>query len=648
MATQFERLFTPIQLRHKTIKNRIVLPCHSNRFPFFPDETDGSQYIEYERARAKGGCGLMIVGPNHVHKASTGVSDVVPPTPEILAPKVRRLADAIHEHGAVAIMQLYHRGNSYESTENNHALWGFSPCPSKDTRHEVCHEMDEGEIQEIIEGYVQFAVLAKENGLDGVEYHCAHAALPYQSYTPYYNQRTDRWGEQMAFVTECLKRIRAAVGYDFIVGTRIPSDDFQPGGMDNEAMKKVAQAMEATGLLDYINTTEGSQGSHYAWIIGSMYVRPGAWVPLTSGIKQVVKSLPVIATGRINDPSLAESVLADGHADMVGMCRALIADPELPNKARQGRVDDIRLCIACNQGCADKLFSRMQLSCLQNAAVGKEAEIGTIQPAQKKKKVVVIGGGPGGMEAARVAALRGHDVILYEKENQLGGQVNTLVKAPDRDEFGQATRYLATQINKLGVKVKLVTEATVDKVKQDKPDAVIVATGSTPCISALPGSTQENVVTPSQVLDEEVSVGERVLVYDTTGLQEAITVADFLADRGKKVEIVTPFPTIGQHLGPTHVPLIWPRLLGKGIIFTVFTALKKIDGRSVTVSHVYTEDERSIDTDTVVMCTGYRAQDKLYRALKGQFKEVYAVGDCNSPRRVIDAIHEAYNTTFKI
>ena len=253
------------------------------------------------------------------------------------------------------------------------------------------------------------------------------------------------------------------------------------------------------------------------------------------------------------------------------------------------------------------------------------------------------------MEAARVAVLRGHDVTLYEKEAQLGGQVNTLSKAPSREEFGQVTRYLTTQLDKLGVKVRLGIEATVDTVKQEKPDTVIVATGSKPYILPVPGSEQDNVYNVSQVLDGKATVGERVVIYDDTGLQEGCTVADFLAEQGKRVEIITPFPTVGANVGFSLQPLIWPRLRKKGIVFTTTTALKKISGRTLTVSDVFTEEERTIDgIDTVVMSTGYRANDSLYHALRGEITELYGVGDCLAPRRALDAIHEGYNTSFNI
>jgi NADPH-dependent 2,4-dienoyl-CoA reductase/sulfur reductase-like enzyme len=385
-----------------------------------------------------------------------------------------------------------------------------------------------------------------------------------------------------------------------------------------------------------------------------MYLPAGSIsIPLASGIKQVVKSIPVVTTSRINDPAMAEKAIAEGHTDMVGLVRGQIADPEFGNKAREGRVEDIRLCIACNQGCWE---SETEPTCLQNAAVFKEStEYATIKPAAVKKKVLVIGAGPAGMEAARVAALRGHDVRIYEKGDRVGGQLNVLSRAPGREEFNQVTRYLETQLKKLGVDVKLNTEATLETISQENPDTVIVATGAIPYILPVTGSDQDNVVSASQVLSGEVEVGEKVIIYECTGYQEGPTVADFLAEKGKQVELLTHFPSIGQHWGlkslgnGTHYPIIWGRLKRNGVVVTPMTTISSISGKTVTVADTVTNEERTIDdVDTVVMATGYRSDNRLYKALKGKIKELYAIGDCKLPQRALDAIREGYMTAFNV
>jgi thioredoxin reductase len=458
----------------------------------------------------------------------------------------------------------------------------------------------------------------------------------------------------MHFSREILASIRSATGKDFIISIRISAEDLSENGMRIDDTVTVARALSDTGNVDLLGVSLGCEGPSNAFTIGSMYIPAGSIsIPLTSRIKQVAGVVPVVATGRINTPQMADDAIAGGHTDMVGLVRGQIADPEFANKAREGRVEDIRLCIGCNQGCWE---SEAEATCLQNAVVNKESTVyAVIRPAPVKKNVIVIGAGPGGMEAARVAALKGHRVTVYEKQSRPGGQINTLCKAPGRAEFGQATRYLETQLKKLNVEVRLDFEATPDIIIGENPDVVIIATGSVPFVLPVPGSGQKNVVDPSQILDGKVDAGKKVLIYESTGMQEGPTVADYLAEKGRSVEILTHFPTICAHWGMkslangTHIPVIWERLKKNNVTVTPYTGIKEISGKEVTVADVITGEERIIkDVDTVVLATGYRSENKLYKALKGRIQEVYAIGDCKLPRRSLDAIHEGYMTAFSI
>jgi 2,4-dienoyl-CoA reductase-like NADH-dependent reductase (Old Yellow Enzyme family)/thioredoxin reductase len=647
MADQFRNLFSPIKIGPFTVKNRIAFPAHGTLFRFLGDYEPPDQYVEYQRARAKGGCGLIVLTCSNLgmHPSSSAYLT----NPDIAVPKYQLMADAVHQHGAIVVQQLMLRGAELGAIDLvPHPMWNFTerPCP---TTQEVGHEMDEAQIEETLEAFVKYARACKQGGLDGVELHGTHGYMLQQSWSPWANQRHDRWGKQFAYAEELINRVRTAVGNEFIVGVRISADDWYwgDGAMTHERMKEVARFLEDTGKIDYISCSEGMCTRHYAISIANMYLPPTPFVALHAGIRQAVKRIPVIATGKIKDPIVAERILADGHADMVNVCRAQIADPEWANKGREGRSEDIRPCISCNQGCADRILGwHMPITCTQNPTVGREWEMGTeVGRASMRKKVLVVGGGPGGLEAARVAVLRGHDVTLVEKSNELGGLVNTLAKAPGRDEFGDVVRWRAGQLKKLGVKVKLGVDASVDFIADEDPDAVVVATGATAFVAPVPGASPDSITTPVDVLQGKASVGERVLVVDTTGLQEGATVAEYLADLGKKVYVVTPFPQVGMFMGFTNAPTVQQRLLSRGLVLIPSTQVIRMSDSTVYGTNVYHTAEFAIgDFDTVVSCAGYRADNSLYNALKGKVKKLYAVGDCVAPQRALQAVHDGYNT----
>lgn len=646
MTQQFNYLFTPFKVGNITVRNRICTSAHGALLAD-KDHILDDRYIEYQRARAKGGVGLIIAGMFDVMFNCRSLIGQMEIFDERVVPALRKLADAVHAEGTKLFAQISHNGREADTELTRMPTWAPSPIPDNSWFRAVPKEMEHEDIQAVIAAFAKAAEHAKAGGLDGIELHGASGYLIGQFISPSSNKRTDEYGgtfeKRMRFVLEVIDAVRERVGDDFVVGVRIPGDELATGGNGPEEMVKVAKRLEDTGAIDFIHTGlpfyEGIFGVGFG-----MHLPLGMNSPYAAAFKEAIE-IPVINTGRINDPIVAERILADGQADLVGMTRALISDPELPNKTREGRLDEIRYCIGCDQGCLGQVFKQKPMSCLQNAAVGREKEIGTIERATQKKKIMIIGGGLAGMETARVARMRGHDVVLFEKEQELGGQVRLAAKVTARSEFGNSARYLIKQMKILGVNVNLGVEVTTETVGQENPDAVVVATGSVPILPEVPGVEQPNVVNVRDVLLEKVQIGKNVLVVDGGQSHwEVLSTAEFLADKGSKVELISPVLFVGDQLVSTAdlVPF-YVRSRKKGIVLTPSTVLVKIEGTTVTVADVFGGGERRIEgVDTVVMATGSSAVDQLYKALKGSGPTLHSVGDCLAPRNAMDAIYDGY------
>jgi NADPH-dependent 2,4-dienoyl-CoA reductase/sulfur reductase-like enzyme len=415
-----------------------------------------------------------------------------------------------------------------------------------------------------------------------------------------------------------------------------------PGGLTLEDGKEIAGEFEKDGNLDFIDLSLATFYNLY--LVGaSMHSPLGYTIPLAAGIKEVVK-LPVFCTGRINDPVMAERVLADGQADMIGMVRAQICDPEMANKAKLGKLEEIRYCVADNQGCYGRVGLNRPIGCIQNPAIGYEKErgIGTLQPAAFKKKVLIIGGGPAGMRAAETAARRGHNVTLCERADKLGGQLNIAALGAGREEMLAIVRNGENQLKNLPVLIVLNKEATVDFVLEQNPDAVIIATGAVPKECPLPGADGPNIFNAWEALRREPEVGKKVLFIDNDGHHQGTATAELLASRGRQVHIVTSSPTIGSELGPSQdTYLTHQRLAQKGVTFTPDFAVVEIKGLDVSGLNFYSNKWHTFKGyDSVVYALGNRAEDALYRELKGRVKELYRIGDCVAPRWVDMAILE--------
>jgi mycofactocin system FadH/OYE family oxidoreductase 2 len=667
MGSPFNYLFAPLKINGVTVGNRIVQTSHAK---LYEDRVeDGALTSErnayYHAERAKGGAGLLIMEYQMVHPTSTGglfnLSQAWRPQ---IVPRYKMVADMVHEHGGKIFCQICHVGihASTNQVDDYHDCWAPSQIWGLTVNTPAAKEMELKDIRAVVEGFRLSAGHVKEGGLDGVEIHGAHSYLLAQFLSPLSNRRKDHYGgsleNRLRITLETVDAVRSEVGEGFPVGIRISADEFTPGGLTLDTMIDVARKLEKTGKLDYISVSQGAawtlEASHA--IIPNMAFPAGAFLTDAAAVKEAMKEIPVFCVGRINDPTQAEKVLADGQADMVGMTRALICDPELPNKAREGRLDDIRHCVACQQGCVGRITTGLALTCIQNPAAGREKRlgIGTLLPASKSKDVIVVGGGIAGLKSAEIAAGRGHQVVLYEKEAELGGQIRLAAKSPARKELEEMIRYLVFQINELGVTVKIGTDVTAEEVLGQDPDAVVIATGSKPLRNStlylhsldhnqIPGLDQQNVVTLWEVLDGTKPVGEKVIVVDGEANWRPLSVAAYLAELGKDVEIVTHYSSPVGFLSYYVDRMFYSRWLAeKGIKVTKTTEIKEISGNTITTFKSYRPNrEGKIEgIDTIVWAAGVKSDDELYFELQGKVRELYRAGDCVVPRPMEHAFWE--------
>jgi 2,4-dienoyl-CoA reductase-like NADH-dependent reductase (Old Yellow Enzyme family)/thioredoxin reductase len=652
VAEQFKYLFSPIKVGNVTVPNRIVVPGH---FPALRDQDTlpGDREIAYWESKAKGGVGMLVTGIWGVHASSPTPSwrEYIISYRNITSPlqlprgmeKLKRAADTIKRHGTVFIVQLWHGGASaYGATMFGDTLWAPSSVVTNRILQPL-HEMTKDEIKEVVEAFAAEALRCKKAGVDGVDIHGAHGYLLTQFMSSVTNKRTDEYGGdvegRMRFPLEVIDAVRSAVGSDFVVGIRVTADlgILAGEGYTLDDMKIMAAMMARTGKIDYITTGPG---------IPPMYFPPNALVYQSAGLKEAV-DIPVVGGGRINDPIQAEKILADGLADLLFMNRATICDPEMPKKAREGRLEEIRHCTGCSEGCWQRVAQDRNvqgISCAYNPTAGKETLPGWLEliPAKTKKRVMVIGGGPAGLETARVAAARGHQVSLWEKGSELGGTVLIASKIPARTDLDEIPRYYRYQMKLLGVNVHLDSEVTVDTVMKEKPDVVVVATGSLPRIpEEIKGVDQDNVVNVRDILTGKAEAGQNVLIVDYQRHIQGLGTADFLAQQGKKVEVLTPDPQSGVEVEALTRMALMLRLSMMGVKLSPGTALKEISGNTVTVTELYTRQERVIEgIDTIVLSYGGIENNELYYALKGKVKELHAVGDCKGVRKIMWATND--------
>lgn len=657
---ELDMLFSPHQLGHLTVKNRIAVTAHATGMN--PNGYPSDQFIDYNAEKAKNGVGLLItMGSASVHPTSPnsdwgGINN----WDESIVPHLKKMSEAIKPYGSVLIAQISHKGRR----ANRDVTWLPVYAPSdipEDVHQDMPHVIQPEEIEWLVDAYAQAALRLKRGGFDGCEISAAHGHLIDQFWSPLSNTRTDEYGgsleNRMRFGMKVIEAVRAAVGDDFIVGLRMTGDELIEGGLTLEDLQEIALKSVEIGKLDYLNII-GSIGHteyHQALTVPSMNYPLGTFVELAGAIRSYLHDegyeIPVLGLGRVVHPQQAEQILQEGQVDFVGMNRALIADHELPKKAQEGRMDDIRLCMGANEGCIARIYAGKTMTCVQNPVVGRERELASWEPAQTQKTFVVVGGGPGGLETARMAALRGHHVTLIEKNDQLGGQIRLAASTPNRDSYASSVEWLEGQVRKLGVDVQTGKEATVENILELAPDAVVVATGSSGRRPThLPGGDDPDILTARDVLEGEAEVGERVLFIDDNHHQEGLSTAEKLADEGHRVTVISSSWIVGDEVDMTLRPDLYARLDDLGVTMMPLTNVKEIyPGGSVLVEHYHSHREWEMGPyDSIVYAAKGVANDDLRHQLKGRVPELHYIGDAFASRGLHDAILEGTRVARQI
>lgn len=647
MTSEYPNLFSPIQVGRMTIANRIVCTGHATVFEQRGRFTE--RHLHFYRERARGGVGMIISEAASVHP--TGVAPLHLFTDDVI-PMLSRIASAVHEFDVPILVQATHAGRRAPSPggvlEQISVAPSAIPAPSLHFGQMMPHEMSTAEVEELVFAFGEAARRVRASGADGVELSIAFGNIIPQFLAEASNKRNDKYGgsfeKRLTFAYEIIAASRRQLGDDLILGIRV-TEDYLDYGLSMADLKRIVPLLEATGSLDYVSV---SAGTNYdldsaANIIPSHYYKPGEFAGLAAEMKTVSK-LAVVGAGRMNSPALSERMIAEGQMDMVGMARELIADAHYPRKAREGLLEDIRPCVACNQSCKGHQAVGLPITCIYNPASGREGQWGDFAPAASPKRVLVVGGGPAGMEAARVAAERGHQVVLVERSDRLGGQINVAASAPGRMEFGEIARYMAGQLRRLKVEVRLNTEVTSDLVRSEASDAVVIATGSFPHVPQIPGAEGGNVLTARQVLETDVMVGDRVVIIDTQGMRLGCDVANYLSKQGKDVEIITGMPYVGENIQAGVWRHLYEELLRQGVRMSPMTGVSAIGESTVsTFNAVFTDATGVIEgVDTVVFASGGVANDQLFRTLQGSVADLHAIGDCLQPRTVEAAVYEGH------
>jgi len=628
-------LFQPLEIKGRRLQNRIVMPALAS----FLIEDDGSitdKTVEHYRRRAAGGPAMVIVEAHAVSEEGIVSLHQARISDDRFIEGLSRIARVMKSEGAFPAIQIHHSGRQTSSRVIHRKPLAPSPLPCPTIRGEVEPLSVEG-IQEIVRKFGDSAVRAVQAGFELIEIHGAHGYLINQFISKFSNIREDAYGGDTArrarFAVDIVKEVRKRVGNDFPISFKISAQEFVPEGLGVEESIEILKGLVDAGI-DLVQVSAGNDATP-EWICQPMFMEKACLANSAAMIKRALR-IPVMTVGRINDPLVADAIIGEGKADLVCIGRGLLADPEMPKKAQEGKLDDIRICIACNT-CMESIFRKGRVECLVNPTLGREKEM-ELRPAEKRKKVMIVGGGPGGLHAGWVAATRGHEVHLYEKTSRLGGQLNLGSVTKYKKEILTLIEFQKKQVHKAGIHIHLNAEVTLETVKYEKPDAVILSTGATPLLPDVPGIDRSIVAGLSDVLNGKPVGKARAVVIG--GGATGCEVAHHLAEHGSAVTIVEQLPKIALNLESITRKVLLKELRDRGVRFLPARRLSRIEENGVVVT---AEDgtESFIEADTVVIAIGNRPDNSLYEELKGLGIPLYQIGDCLEPRSAKAAISEA-------
>jgi 2,4-dienoyl-CoA reductase-like NADH-dependent reductase (Old Yellow Enzyme family)/thioredoxin reductase len=630
----FRSLFTPGRIGTLDVKNRILMaPMVRN----YADQSGRAtpKYIAHIERVARGGVGTMILEASYVRADGKGFTNELGLHDDGVIPGLKALVDAAHSHGAMIGPQIIHAGRQTSSQVTGVQPIAPSAIPDPSTGEIPC-ELTIREIGDIVQAFAQAAKRCKDAGCDLVEIHGAHGYLITQFLSPFSNKRVDRYGgsfeNRMRFLAEIVDAVSQVVGSDFPITVRLSADEMVPDGLTPDDTARIALRLEELGV-DALSISAGNYASYeLGYMIPPMAIPDGPLLSYAQQIKEEV-TIPVIAVGKIRTPQLAAETLNSGKADFIALGRPFLADPDWPIKTQEGRVDEINKCIACNQGCISRLFVQNDVWCTVNPETSRELEFEK-PVSEAKMNVFIAGGGPAGMEAAKIAAERGRHVVLCEATDHLGGQLIPASTAPYRPGWAELRDYLVREMDRLGIDLRMSTEASPDLAREVGADLAIVAIGSRPYRPDIPGIDRSNVVTARDILEGNATVTGKVIMAGG-GCSGAQT-AEYLATRGHQVTIVDVLGAIAIDAPSGERELLLGRLERLGVQFLIDTRILSIEENRVGVENP--QGLAYLPADTVVICLGSIPNNSLAGYLRSVVPEVLTVGDAIEPRKVTEAM----------